>query len=128
MNKPISKNVHGFIDYGYAIMLPLMPEIAGFKKQRTASLLCRGLGAGAFAYTLLTKARWGLIPLLPFKKHLLLDASISLLAIAAPWLLGFSKNSAARNTLVGVGLAGLSAALLTNPVEQEDQQNRYLFI
>jgi hypothetical protein len=128
MNKPISKNVHGFIDYGYAIMVPLLPEIAGFKKQRTASLLCRGLGAGALAYTLLTKARWGLIPLLPFKKHLLIDFSVSCFALASPWLFGFSKKKSATAAVMAAGILGLTASVLTEPLELPDRKQRYLFI
>ena len=56
MSKPISKNLHGLIDYSYAVSVPLLPEIAGFKNQESAKLLCRRLGAGAFSYSLLTKA------------------------------------------------------------------------
>jgi len=128
MNKPISKNVHGFIDYSYALMVPLLPEIFGFRKQKKASLLCRCLGAGALGYTLLTKARWGLVPLIPFKKHLLIDFSVSCFAVAAPWLFGFSTEKKAATALVVTGALGLAASLLTDPVEQPDVKQRYLFI
>jgi len=128
MWKPISKNVHGVIDYAYGIIVPLLPEVAGFEEVTPAKNICRGLGAGAVGYALVTRAKWGIYPLLPFKKHLLLDISVSIAAIAAPWLLGFSNNTIARNTLVSVGLAGISAALMTDPLENDEQKNRYLFI
>jgi hypothetical protein len=128
MNKPISKNVHGLIDYGYALMVPLLPKIAGFKKQDRAKALCRSLGAGAVSYTLLTKARWGLLRVLPFKAHLTIDFSVSCLALAAPWLLGFSGNRAARNALLITGIVGLAASLLTEPREKPDPEQRHLFI
>jgi hypothetical protein len=48
--------------------------------------------------------------------------------MAAPWLLGFSKNEVARNTLISVGAAGLAAAVLTDPVEHAVRENAYLFI
>jgi hypothetical protein len=128
MNKPISKNVHGFIDYGYALIVPLLPEIVGFKKQKAANVLCRSLGAGALTYTALTKARWGLFPLLPFKKHLLIDFSVSCFALAAPWLLGFSHKRSATAAVMITGAVGLVASLLTDPVETPDRKQRYLFI
>jgi hypothetical protein len=128
MNKPISKNLHGLIDYSYAVIVPLLPEIAGFKNKESAKLLCRGLGAGAVSYSLLTKARWGLIRILPFKAHLAIDLSVSCLALAAPWLLGFSGNSTARNAVLATGLVGLAATLLTNQKEEPDSKQQYLFI
>jgi hypothetical protein len=128
MNKPISKNVHGFIDYGYALIVPLLPEICGFKKQEAANVLCRSLGAGALTYTVLTKAPWGLFPLLPFKKHLLIDFSLSCFALAAPWLLGFSRKKSATAAVMMTGVLGLTASLLTDPAEAPDTKQRYLFI
>jgi hypothetical protein len=128
MNKPISKNLHGLIDYSYAAIVPLLPEIAGFKNQESAKLLCRSLGAGALSYSLLTKARWGLFRILPFKTHLAIDLSVSCLALAAPWLLGFSDKSTPRNALLATGLMGLAATLLTNQKEEPDPKQQYLFI
>jgi hypothetical protein len=128
MRKPINKNFHGVIDYAYSIVVPFLPEATGFNDAIPAKNLCRALGAGALTYTLLTKARWGMYPLIPFRKHLLMDAAVSLAAMASPWLLGFQRNSAARTTLLTVGVAGLAAALLTDPVEKDQAQQRYLFI
>lgn len=121
MKKPISRQVHGAIDYTYAALVPLMPEIAGFKDEEKAALLCRVLGGGAFAYSALTKAEWGLYKVLPFKAHLLVDLSVSLFAIGAPWLLGFAGNKRARNAIVAIGAAGLLASLLT---ENEEMPKR----
>ena len=128
MNKPISKNVHVIIDYPYAATVPFLPEAVEFDQLLKAKHLCRLLGVGALSYTLLTKAKWGLFKLLPFKQHLIIDFSVSVVAAAAPWLLGFSKKRAARNTLLAVGLAGLTAALLTDPNDIEEQANHYFFI
>jgi hypothetical protein len=128
MSKVISKNFHGVIDYSYALIVPLLPEIIGFKKQQPASALCRSLGAGAFAYTVFTKARWGLFPVLTFKKHLLIDFSASCFALAAPWLLGFAHKKSATAAVLATGVLGLAASLLTEPLEQPDKKQRYLFI
>lgn len=117
MKKPISKDYHILIDYSYAAIVPMLPELAGFKKNHSARNICRLLGLGALGYTLLTKARGTALKVLPFKTHLVIDASVSLFALASPWLLKFSRNLAARNTLLAVGAAGLGASLLTDPAD-----------
>lgn len=128
MWKPITKKAHGAIDYAYVAIVPLLPQLAGFKKVKKANILCQALGAGALGYTVITKARWGLIRILPFKSHLIVDFSVSCLALATPWLLGFSRNTAARNCLLAVGVSGLAASVLTEPADKEDLQHQYLFI
>ena len=128
MWKPLSKNSHGFIDYAYALTLPLLAEMVGFNKNKTAKTLCRTLGAVALSYSLLTKARWGLIKILPFKTHLAIDLTISCFSITAPWLLGFSGDKDARNALIISGVLGLTATLLTDAEQQEDTEHHHLFI
>ena len=67
--------------------------------------------------TLFTRAEWGVVPVIPFKAHLAMDAAASALAVAAPWLFGFADDERARNTFVAVGLAGLVVGALTRPAE-----------
>ncbi len=117
MKKPITRRQHGAIDYAYGAAVAFLPEIVNIKNEKSATTLCRTLAAGALAYSLLTKAEWGAAKIIPFKTHLLIDFTTSLFAIGAPWLLGFSGNPKARNTLIGVGLAGLTASLLTQREE-----------
>lgn len=82
--------------------------------------------AGALTYTLLTKGRWRLIPLVPFKAHLAIDFSVSCFALAVP--AGFSRKKAARKALVAVGMLGLAASLLTDGEENNSRKQRHLFI
>ncbi|MFD0794833.1 hypothetical protein ACFQZX_14495 [Mucilaginibacter litoreus] len=117
MEKPISRQAHGAIDYAYAALVPFIPELAGFTKEEKANLLCKALGGGALAYTAITKAEWGLCKILPFKAHLLIDLSVSIFAAASPWVLGFADNKRARNAAFAIGLAGISASLLTDDKE-----------
>jgi len=117
MKKPISRQTHGVIDYAYSAVVAVLPEIAGFKEEEHATTLCRALAGGALAYSSLTKAEWGAVKAIPFKTHLLIDSTTSLFALAAPWLLGFSRNKKARNSILLVGLAGLAASLLTEREE-----------
>jgi hypothetical protein len=116
-NQPITRQAHGAIDYAYANVVAVLPELAGFENEKKAAAVCRILAGGALTYSLLTKAEWGAVKLIPFKKHLMLDTSASIFAIAAPWLLGFAANKRARNSVWAIGLAGLAASLLTQPSE-----------
>ncbi len=117
MEKPITRRQHGAIDYTYSAVVAVSPELLKIKQENKATTLCRTLAGGALVYSLLTKAEWGAVKVIPFKAHLLIDKTTSLFALSAPWLLGFSANVKARNTIIGVGLAGLSASLLTQPNE-----------
>jgi hypothetical protein len=118
MRKPISRPVHGLADYAYATLLSTAPEWAGYQEARGAVTLSRLLSAGALAYTLCTRAEWGVFRLLPFKVHLAIDGPAAALTTLAPWVFGFSQNRRARNTFLAIGLFGTTVALLTRPEEQ----------
>jgi hypothetical protein len=117
MKKPISRQAHGIIDYAYGAVVAALPELAGFKDEENATVLCRTLAGGALTYSLLTKAEWGAAKIIPFKTHLLIDSTTSIFALAAPWLLGFSHHKRARNSVLIAGLVGLAASLLTERKE-----------
>lgn len=120
MEKPISRPMHGLADYAYVPLVALAPKLADFEKEKAAVSLCGLLSSGALAYTLGTKAEWGVLRLLPFKKHLAIDFSAGLLALAAPWLFGFAKHKKARNTFLAMGVISLLASSLTKPEEMDE--------
>lgn len=117
MEQPISRQQHGLIDYAYVPLVAAAPELVGFKDELTATTLTRLLSSGVLAATLLTRAEWGLLRLIPFKAHLLTDAAVSTLVMAAPWLGGFAQNVRVRNTFLTIGAFGIMAVLLTKPEE-----------
>jgi hypothetical protein len=117
MEKPISRQAHGAIDYAFGAIVAALPELAGFKEEKSAATLCRVLAGGALAYSLLTKAEWGAVKVIPFKTHLLIDFTTGLLTLGAPWILGFANNTKARNAVLAVGAMSLMASSLT---EQEE--------
>ncbi|QJD98026.1 hypothetical protein HH214_20170 [Mucilaginibacter robiniae] len=117
MKKPISRQAHGAADYSYAAVVSVLPELLKFQDNKKATTLCRLLGGGALAYSLLTQAEWGLWRVLPFKKHLMIDLSVSLFALGAPWLLKFADDVKARNAVIATGLTGFTVGALT---EQEN--------
>lgn len=115
MEKPISRKGHGVFDYSYATLMLAAPEIVGFEDHETAALTSRAIGCGVVLASLLTRYELGLAKVMPYKVHLALDVAVSLFALSAPWLLGFSKNVKARNTFIAAGLAGLAVVALSKP-------------
>ncbi|MGI4727599.1 MAG: SPW repeat domain-containing protein [Janthinobacterium lividum] len=117
MEKPISRKLHGGADYAYAALTAVLPELAGFEDDEKAKLLCRIISGGTLAYTLFTRAEWGLFKLIPFKAHLIIDFTAGVFALGAPWIFKFSANKKARNTFLALGLTSVMASLLTKTEE-----------
>lgn len=120
MEKPITRQVHGIADYLYAPLTIAAPKLLDFEDEDKASMLCQVVGGGVLASTMMTKAEWGMVRLIPFKAHLALDVAVSLFTLAAPWLFGFSKNNRARNTFLAMGGVGAIVTGLTRPEEMEE--------
>lgn len=120
MSKPISRPLHGVLDYAYAAAIGAAPEIFGFKNQPAAAILCRAMGALTTLTSLSTRYEMGVFRVLPFKMHLLGDVMTGIFALAAPFALGVSGNKKARNTFLGFGVLALVVAALTQSDEMEN--------
>jgi hypothetical protein len=119
MSKPISRPLHGALDYGYAAAIAASPELFKFQDQPTATVLCRAMGVLTFVTSLCTRYELGAIRVLPFKMHLAADAITGIFSLAAPFALGFAKHERARNTFLGFGVLALVVSSLTQPDEME---------
>lgn len=117
MNQPISRQVHGFLDYSAAPLVATAPALFGFKDEKSAANLAYVVGSSILALTAFTRAEWGLVKAVPFKTHLTIDLVTAVTALGAPWLFGFSKNAKARNTFLGIGATLLLTGLLTKHEE-----------
>jgi hypothetical protein len=117
MEKPISSRQHGFTDYSYVPLVAAAPTLIGFKDEPTAVTLTRVLSGSILATSLLPRAEWGLIKVIPFKRHLMADTTVGLFALSAPWVFGLARHTKARNTFVVAGAFGLLAGLLSKPLE-----------
>lgn len=117
MKKPISRQLHGILDYSAAPLVAAAPALLGFGSDKAPRVLSYVLGSGILALTACTRAEWGLVKAVPFKTHLTLDVVTALASLGAPWLLGFSKNKKARNTFLAIGATLLATGLLTEPQE-----------
>lgn len=124
MEQPLSREQHGLVDWAYIPAVAAAPGAVGFDGDGVPARLARLLSAGVLLSTVLTRAEWGVVPLIPFRVHLGMDAAASALAVAAPWLFGFADDERARNTFVAVGLAGLVVGALTRPDEMPRNPRR----
>ena len=118
MNKPISRQLHGIIDYSIFPLVMAAPELAGFEAEDKAVLLCRLLSKSIAGTGLVTNAEWGFFKWLPFKAHVAIDIAAGLFTISAPWLFGFKRNARARNTIIAIGTIGLLSGLLSDTKER----------
>ena len=107
MKRPISRKAHGIADWTYTPLTAFAPELMNFKDNTKATTAARIIGGLMLGSTLLTRYELGLFKVLPFKAHLAADAGLGAFSLVAPWLLKFSKNTAARNAFLFVGLSSL---------------------
>ena len=122
MTKTIRRPVHGFLDYSYVAVVSAAPETVGFGEEKTAAGLCRVMAGADLAYSLVTRAEWGIVRVLPYKIHIGLDFASGVFALAAPWMFGFSGNARARNTFLAMGVTGVLVGLLSEPEEMPENK------
>ena len=96
MNQPISRPLHGVLaDYPYVGVVATAPTLFGFEGEKAAAAACKVFSGAVLAGSLLTRAEWGFVKVMPYKAHLVLDFLGGAAAFAAPWVLGFAHNKAA---------------------------------
>ncbi len=113
MFRIIPRPVHAATDYVFAGLLAASPSLVGFEEETEAVLAARVLAGTTVVASLCTRYELGLVRVLPFNTHLLLDLLAALPTIAAPWLLKFDDNPHARNTFVAFGVFEILAVLLS---------------
>ena len=86
----VTQKIHAFIDYPVALSLLGMPFLLGLGSSNPLALwLSVVTGAAAFVLTVLTNHETGLIKVLPYWFHVLVDRIVGITFAAAPFLLGF---------------------------------------
>ena len=88
----IPTTLHGAIDYLVALILIVAPYMLGFADGGAAQWATIGLGVFVLVYSLLTDYELGMIRILPFRVHLVLDVIFALTLLASPFVLGFSDR------------------------------------
>ena len=110
--KILTPRLHGFLDYGLVLAFYLAPSLFDFPP--TASVFAYSVGTAQLIASLLTAYPLGVLKLIPFPIHGILESLIALGVIASPWLFGFATETSARNFYVGAGVALLVVVAITD--------------
>ena len=123
--RPISRRGHAATDYSYVPTVMAAPSFVGFEDVPVAARLARTYAGIIATSTFFTRAEWGVVPVMPYRYHVTIDAAVGAAALASPWVFGFERHERARNTFVVMGLVGLAVGLLSEPAEGDaPRQNR----
>lgn len=100
--KYLNPRVHGYIDYIAILFLFLAPSVIGFSG--LPATLFYVLGIAYLAMVLLTAYPLGLVKLIPFPVHGMVEVIAAIGLVLLPWIAGFADFSAARNTYLFAGI------------------------
>ena len=109
--KIIPRKMHGLLDYLVGIVLIAAPWLFGFADDGPATYIPVALGAGALVYSILTNYEFGVVRLIPFRVHLLLDVLSGAFLAISPWLFGFSNKVYLPHLIFG--LIEIAAGIMT---------------
>jgi hypothetical protein len=109
---PISPRVHGTLDYPLATVLLGGPRVLNFRED-TATAFVLAVGGAASVLAVGTAWSRGIIRVIPPVAHGVADLAATTALIAAPFVLGFTRDRRATAFCVAVGAGGLGATLLT---------------
>lgn len=86
----ITKKIHSYLDYPVAISLIVLPFLFSLGSSNIVALyLSVAVGAAAFVLTFLTDHQTGVIRVIPYRFHLIVDFSVAILFIVAPFIFAF---------------------------------------
>jgi len=87
----ITKNIHAYLDYPVALALISLPFVFELGSSNPlAFYLSVVTGATALLLTILTDHQTGLIKVVSYKAHLIVDFLVGLTFVTLPFVLGFS--------------------------------------
>lgn len=110
--KVLNPRAHGFVDYAVVALFALAPTLFGF--DGTPQILCYVLAAVHLTMSVLTAYPLGLVKLIPFPLHGMIEVVVAPTLAALPWLFGFSDNAAPRNFFLIAAAAVAAVVVLTN--------------
>lgn len=122
--KILTPQIHGFLDYSLVFVFYLAPTLLNFS--RTASVLAYIVGTVQLITSLLTAYPLGVVKLVPFPIHGVLESLVAVAVIASPWLFGFAEETAARNFYVAAGVGLLAVVAITDYKGKGTAQDRRL--
>ena len=103
---------HGVLDYWLAVLFILAPTLFGF--DAAARPLSHAVGIAYIVASIVTRYPLGVLKILPFPAHGVLEMLAALSWIAMPFLAGFAADAAARNFFIGAGVALVLVVAITD--------------
>ena len=113
----LSRFMHGLLtDYPYVLIVGLIgPGLVGAKG--TPLTVFHAAALFILVLSLLTRAEWGLIRVVPYRVHLIMDVVGGVAVLSSPWLFGFADQPGPRWFAVVMGLFGIGAGTLSKTDE-----------
>ena len=109
----IKKRHHVYADYTYVPLVFAAPLLAGFSANSFARFTCGAFAFSALSYSLCTKAKWGVVKLIPYRVHAALDIASGALALAVSLLPVIRSDKRARSAFIAMGITGLVVGSLS---------------
>jgi hypothetical protein len=119
--RPVDATLHGVVDYtAGATLTTILPRLAGIEGTRSARQI-RTAGAIHAAYSTLTDYPLGVVRVIPFPVHLVLDAVGALALAATPFVTGqFKEGRRQWVPHVALCLFELASLAMTDPTGRGD--------
>ena len=108
--KILNSSIHGIIDYLVVIFLLASPSL--FNLSEDIALYTYILAGVHFGLTILTNFKYGIIKVIPFKVHGIIEYVVGAALIAAAFILNLEGVD--KTFTIGFGVAVLVTALITN--------------
>lgn len=88
----ITKRIHAFLDYPVAVALIVFPFLLGLGNSNPLAFqLSIIIGIAALFLTFLTDHHLGVLKVVPYKVHLLVDFLVAIVFIITPFLFSFEN-------------------------------------
>lgn len=82
----VTKQIHAYLDYPVAIALMALPYILGLGSSMYLSVI---VGVAALILTVFTNHQLGLVRVIPYKIHLLVDGLVGFVFVLTPFIFSF---------------------------------------
>jgi hypothetical protein len=109
---PIPLELHAMIEPVIGLLFILAPFVLDFD-HGTARTLSVAIGVVVLLSGMATRWRLSLVKLIPLRVHFMTDVLIGVVCLAAPFVMGFSDETAALVFFIVLGVGELGAAFST---------------
>lgn len=110
--KILSPRGHGYIDYLVVLGFFAAPQVLEFTG--TPAVVCYAVACIHLALTVATNAPWGVVRVIPFPLHGIVEFFAAVGLMAMPWLIGAAADPAVKPFFIGSGLFVLIVFLITD--------------